>query len=118
MELDLEYLDSLPSVKIDFDTKKLWIDGQEVKLIKKLSLDPNSKLITVEKYRVYVPNYMFEKPWENFFGSDKPDFDEAVEDWDKNRSPVFLDKATRKPLIYTFIIDVDSNLYVKSKRPE
>ena len=118
MDLELEYIDQLPQVKVDFETKKLWIDGHEVKLIKKLSFDPNSKLITVEKHRVYVPNFLFEKPWENFFGSDKPDMDESVEDWDKNRSSVFLDKSSRKPLIYTFIIDSDNNLYIKSKEAE
>jgi len=117
MEPDLEYVGVLPPVKIDFNTKKMSVDGKDV-LIKKVSIDPNSNLIIVEKYRVYVPDYLFQEPWENFFGSDKPDFDEAVEDWDKNRSTVFLDRATRKKLIYTFIIDKDNNLYIKSKRKE
>ena len=57
MEPDLEYIDVLPPIKVDMDAKKMWVDGHEVKLITKLSLDPITKLITIEKYRVYCPEF-------------------------------------------------------------
>ena len=112
----MEFVDILPKVEIDIENKKLKISELEVKLIKKLKIDADQ--IIVEKYRVFVPNFKFENNWENFIGSDTVSDDEAVEDWDKQPSHVFLDKKSRKPLIYTFVIDKNNNLYFDNKRIE
>lgn len=112
----LKFIDTLPQVELDIEAQTMKVDGIEIKLIKKLVLD-NDK-ITLHKPRVFVPEFKWEKAWENLIGSDSPSEDEATEDYDRQRSPVFLDKKTRKPLIYTFIIDKDNKLYFASKRAE
>jgi len=112
----MEFVDVLPKVEIDIENKKLKISELEIKLIKKLTID--AERIIVEKYRVFVPSFKFENSWENFIGSDTVSEDEAIEDWDKQPSHVFLDKKTRKPLIYTFVIDKSNHLYFDKKRIE
>jgi hypothetical protein len=115
-ELIMEFVDTLPKLEIDLENQKLRISDLEVKLIKKLLID--SDKIIVEKYRVFVPDFKFENDWENFIGSDTVSQDEAVEDWDKQPSHVFLDRKSRKPLLYTFIIDKENKLFFESKRVE
>lgn len=112
----MEYIGPIPTIRIDIPTKKLWVGTLEVKLITRLTVAGES--ITVEKYRVYVPSFKFLDPWENFLGSDIPSEEEAVETYDKQPSNVFLDKKTRKPLLYTFVIDKTNNLFFRSKRLE
>ena len=115
-ESEFDFIDVLPNLKIDFKENKMWVNGMEVKLIERLQADPARGSILVEKLRVYVPQFKFEERWENFFGTDKLNDDEACEDFDKRQSTVILDSATRKPLLYSFLIDQDNNLYFKSKR--
>jgi len=115
----MEFVDRMPPVEIDEAAKSVFVrvDGGEklsLGLIQKLTVDPEK--ITIEKYRVYVPGFKFESAWENLIGSDMPADDEAVEDYDRQRSNVFLDKRTRKPLLYKFVIDKHSNLYLESKQ--
>lgn len=110
------FVEQLPQIKLDATKKEMFVGEIKIGLIKSLKMDDS--LIIVEKYRVYVPQFQFENPWENFIGSDIPSDDEAVEDYDKQRSHVFLDKRTRKPLLYTFAIDKDNNLFFVSKRIE
>lgn len=109
-------VDKLPQIAIDAQKKEMFVDGIKVGLIKSLKMDDN--MIILEKYRVYVPTFKFENAWENLLGSDQPNEDEAIEDYDKQRSHVFLDKRSRKPLLYTFAIDRENNLFYVSKRAE
>lgn len=114
----MEFVDRMPPVEIDGASKSVFVrvDGGEklqLGLIQKLVVEQDK--ITIEKYRVYVPGFKFESPWENLIGSDNPAEDEATENYDKQPSKVFLDKKTRKPLLYRFVIDKDSNLYLESK---
>ena len=112
----MKFIDTVPKIHIDEVNNKLFVDDFEVKLIKSLVMDKDK--ITIEKYRVYVPTFEWVNAWENFIGSDAPSDDEAIEDYDKQKSQVFLDKRTRKPLIYTFVIDKDNKLFFLSKRIE
>ena len=107
-------IDKLPEFTIDSKKKEILVDGIKVGLIKSLKQD--GIVTIIEKYRVYVPTFKFENAWENILGSDVANDDEATEDYDKQRSHVFLDKRTRKPLLYTFAIDAENNLFFVSKR--
>jgi len=107
------YVDKMPPTFIDGAKNQAFVNGIELKLIRKLVVQDGE--ITIEKLRVYVPGFDFVDPWENIFGSNVPAEDEAVEDYDKNVSPVFLDKKSRRPLVYKFIIDKEGNLYYHSK---
>lgn len=112
----MRFIDTIPKVQIDAINNKLFIDDFEVELIKSLVVDGDK--ITIEKYRVYVPTFKWMNAWENFIGSDSPSDDEATEDYDKQESQVFLDKRTRRPLLYTFLINKNNKLYFISKRIE
>lgn len=94
----------------------MYVGTLKVGLITRLTV--SNDIVTVEKYRVYVPSFKFIDPWENFLGSDVAAEDEATETYDKQKSNVFLDKKTRKPLLYTFVIDKQNNLFFDSKRVE
>jgi hypothetical protein len=115
----MEFIDRMPPVEIDAETKDLYVrvdGGEKFKLSLIQNLVADGERITIEKFRVFVPGFKFESPWENLIGSDKPSEDEATEDYDHQRSNIFLDKKTRKPLLYRFVVDKQGNLYFESKR--
>ena len=115
----MDFIDRMPPLEIDADKNVfVRVDGGEklqLGLIHKLVIDEDGST-TIEKWRVFVPGFKFESPWENLIGSDSPSEDEATEDYNRQRSKVFLDKKTRKPILYKFVIDKQGNLYLAGKR--
>ena len=104
----MDFVDRMPPVEIDAEAKEMFVrvdGGEKFKLSLIQNLTADGERITIEKFRVYVPGFKFESAWENLIGSDAPSEDEATEDYDKQRSNVFLDKKTRKPLLFRFVID-------------
>ncbi len=114
----MDFVDRMPPLEIDALTKSVFVrvdGGEKLRLGLIQSLIADGDKITIEKFRVFVPDFKFESPWENLIGSDLTAEDEATEDYDRQRSKVFLDKKTRKPLLYKFVID-NNNLYFDSNR--